>query len=283
MRSADVFCGLRRALSGVGLATLVMLPIGPGAEAADRHGAPTPALRYAPAVGQERILRVSMKGTATFDLDRLAAAMAPQPSGSPAARGQTTEVFELTATLHSRVVGSSGGSARFVVDGQPQGRTVLLATPFLLTYSPRGGITQVEFPRGFPRDEARTLTGLVEALDVELGASPGAEEWTVDERGTEGKTKVRYRIQRGAAGPDVVRLSRQTIAADHGPLLAGLDAPGVMARFLGAVNETPSEVVPLLKYYLRQHPEDVRKVAQVLDQQDRSTRGRGAWCAREHA
>lgn len=104
-----------------------------------------------------------------------------------------------------------------------------------------GEVEAVELPVGYPRDAARTLRGLVEALQVVVARPEGAREWTSTEPGQEGPRAVSYRVLATDADRGEVRLARKAVGVRQ--RLEAATAPGMPAVSKVEVAESTGTVV----------------------------------------
>lgn len=180
------------------------------------------ALRFAPTLASEAVYRVQQTGHTTLDYALLGHGIGDSVDYQNQPATMRTHQFEVSTTLHSRVL-SEGESGRTLVmrlqnhqssvDGVADTRTTAFETPFLVTVAKTGEIQAFRFTFGFPSDVAAAIQGLVEPLQVVFEGEPEKSEWVSQEQSSLGSSAVRYRVLESA--DDVITLDRQLLSTQR--------------------------------------------------------------------
>lgn len=207
--------------------------------------APVASVSFRPAIGQERSYLLTSKGTASIDMQAIAATLSP--GGKNTQTQKLSHTFDVSARLGMRVLGREGGSwlvamrldaPAFKVDGTLDARVSALTTPFLGRFSERGELTALEFPVQYPQEAAMAIRGLVEPLQVVFSPSSG-ETWTTDERGMSGTSTVDYALDGIDANAGVARIKRTVKKANRDLFGSG---PQDRARFRTEVEASSGSI-----------------------------------------
>lgn len=200
-------------------------------------GTPALALRLAP--GDSRIYQIRSAGVLDVDYGLLAAnvsdGLGQKPRTPGAASRRVTADYDLTATLHWRVVGRDGGgwvlAARLQavdarIDGAADPRRALLEAPFVVRVSPEGAMRSFAFMRQYPDDLARTIRGLVEPLQVVFATQADAAAWDATEQSAGVVVDARYVVGAPDPATGTVRVTKTKSRIYGAPSELGGALPG---------------------------------------------------------
>ncbi len=219
-------------------------------------GSPGDAPKLAPAggelgfapearVGVERIFALRQRGTIEVDNRLLARAVAKtmsansasgdaQPAGSlPPQAGRLRSAYDLSATLHTRVVASD--ETGFVVaarlrdvayslDGHADPRREMMEAPFMMTFDRTGALREIDFVKKYPTALGGVLRGLVEPLQV-IAGSAGKSSWEANEREGGSIYAARYQLAGSKDGLAALSKTRTRVVRD-GLGDSGAELPG---------------------------------------------------------
>lgn len=186
-------------------------------------------LRFEPQVGHSWTYEVMSRGTTTVDIGALAARLSPNQGAMKSVREDAT--FEVTARVGMRVIAKEAdgylvafrlADPRYVVNGEEDGRSSVLTTPFSATMSAHGEFSAFRFPNQFPQEAKLAIRSLVDSMQVVL---PGRDQatWTAQEVSASGRSVVDYRVGALDQAGNTAHLTRQVKSARR--TLAGqLDA-----------------------------------------------------------
>ncbi len=235
------------AVVGLGTTAVAVTPAKASTVSSPRANAQT-RVKFQPVVGQERTWDVSSSGTATIDLQRLAAQLSPSGAGAQRAGEMQSHRFDVTARVGARVVGREDGkwvvamkleNTSYVVDGNRDPRSSALDVSFVVRMSDRGEFTSFDFPLHFPEEGQVAIRSLVEPLQIVVGDAGDDGNWTVGEKTSSGTSTVRYQV----TGVDAqgVRLSRTVSSARRS--FIGATTPGERGQFRTTVDASRGDVV----------------------------------------
>lgn len=202
-------------------------------------------------VGDSRVYRISSVGAIDVDYGLVAAALTQGLGSAPAMSTDASRVvtaqYDVSATLHWRVVGQDATgyvlSARLQdvaakVDGAADSRRALLEAPFLFRLAPSGAIASFTFAKGYPAELERTIRGIVEPLQVVFPAASLAS-WQAQETGAGGSYNARYTLVAGAPA-SATQVTKSKTHIYGAPMTAGSALPVGGSTAIGVAGATIS-------------------------------------------